>query len=56
MSFTEATYRNMGEGLITEVEITQRQLHIQKFIPVWMASQKPGNLEDPCSTSGNSKC
>lgn len=55
MSFSGATHRNMGEGLITEVEITQRQLHIQKFIPVWMAALKPGNLEDPCSNSGNSQ-
>lgn len=50
MSFSEATYINMGEGLIAEVEITQRQLHIQKVIPVWMTALKPGNLEDSCST------
>ena len=26
VSFTEDTYRNMGKGLLTEAEMTQRQL------------------------------
>jgi hypothetical protein len=29
MSFIEVTYRNMGEGLLTGAEITQRKMHHQ---------------------------
>lgn len=47
VSFTGVTYRNMGEGLLTGAEVTQRQLPQQtKATQAWVTthnSWKPGH-------------
>ena len=42
ISFIGVTYRNMGEGLLTGAEMTQRQLHRQSLPSVGDSSQKLG--------------
>ena len=42
ISFIGVTYRNMGEGLVTGAEMTQRQLHCQSLPSVGDSSQKLG--------------
>lgn len=46
MSFSMIIYKNMGKGLLTGAEVTQRQVGaLPKHTPEWMTDHKSGNLE-----------
>jgi hypothetical protein len=47
MSFIGVPYRSMGEGLLTEAEMTQRTAASAKITPAWMTAHniwEPGTL------------
>lgn len=50
VSFIRVIYRNMDEGLLTGVEMTQRQLH-HKFQPSMGDSSQTGAHSIPCRSS-----
>lgn len=54
MSFTGVTFRNMGEGLLTGMEMTQRQLYHQSLVAAQVTAHKAGNLERTAQAAGGS--
>ena len=49
MHFIGITYRNMGDELVTEAEMTQRQVHQQKPTPAWVTNYKSSKPRAQCS-------
>ena len=45
MSFIGIIYRNMGEGLLKEAEMSQRHLHPRSPPLAWVTAHKAGSLE-----------
>ena len=45
MNFIGVPYRSMGEGLLTEAEMTQRQLHYPNPRQQWGTAHEAGSLE-----------
>lgn len=43
IGFTKVTYGNTVEGLLRGEKMTQRQLHHQKFSPMWVAAYESWN-------------
>lgn len=54
MSFTGVTFRNMGAGLLTGLEMTQRQLCHQSLVAAWETAHRAGNPECTTQPAGGS--
>jgi hypothetical protein len=54
MSFIEVTYKNLGKGLLTGTELTQREQHHQGSPQHGVTAHSAGNLELTAQPAGRS--